>query len=160
MMDDILSGLGAAFGFAALHFINDSNLLQDYLGVTSCLCPPLGAVAVLLFCMPNVPASQPKSVIGGHVIAGLVSYGIIESNTTFYPELLAVSITITLMSLFKVVHPPAGAYAFFFTNKRFGIKGIIAPGLIGAIILIIAQQIFFTITKQIKGNGGGKKKKA
>lgn len=149
-MDSLLSGLGAAFGFAALQFANDRILKDQGL---SCLCPPLGAVAVLLFCMPTAPASQPKAVIGGHLIAGLVSYAIVESNiklpVLLYPELLAVSLTIAIMSYLKVVHPPAGAYAFLFVNKGMGYKGIYAPGLVGAIILLGAQQVFNVVKDRI-----------
>ena len=52
MMDSIIAGLGAAFSFAALQISND-YVLKGH-GLT-CLCPPLGAVAVLLFCLPGAP---------------------------------------------------------------------------------------------------------
>ena len=69
----IVSGLGAAFGFAALQLANDH-------GPPACLCPPLGAVAVLLFCLPSAPASQPKVVLGAHLIAGIVGCAVVSSG--------------------------------------------------------------------------------
>ena len=40
MSSAIISGIGAALGFAALHFVNDNVLSSQGIG---CLCPPLGA---------------------------------------------------------------------------------------------------------------------
>mmetsp|Transcript_3386 Transcript_3386/g.5195 ORF Transcript_3386/g.5195 Transcript_3386/m.5195 type:complete len:160 (-) Transcript_3386:227-706(-) len=140
-MEAVLAGLGAALGFAALHAANDFVFKPQDLG---CLCPPLGAVAVLLFSMPAAPASQPKAVIGGHIIAGIVSYAIVELGIP-YGELAAVATTITLMSALGVTHPPAGAYAFLFVNKGMKPIGIFAPGLAGALVLIAVQQVFLKV---------------
>uniref|UniRef100_A0A7S1Z0W9 HPP transmembrane region domain-containing protein n=1 Tax=Trieres chinensis TaxID=1514140 RepID=A0A7S1Z0W9_TRICV len=151
-MESISAALGAALGFAALNVAHDKLFAPQGL---ACLCPPLGAVAVLLFCLPGAPASQPKAVVGGHIIAGLVSYAVVESGIA-YGEAVAVSLTIGLMSFFKVVHPPAGAYAFLFVNKGMGMKGIAAPGLAGSLVLIAVQQIFNATIKPLMQ---GKKKK-
>ena len=148
-MDSIIAGLGAAIGFAALQVTNDY-------GPVGCLCPPLGAVAVLLFCLPGAPASQPRAVIGAHVIAGLVGYGVVQSGLP-YGEALAVALTITIMSAAGLVHPPAGAYAFLYVNKGMGVKGILAPGLLGACVLVASQMIFNSTLKPILS---GKKKKS
>ncbi|VEU44354.1 unnamed protein product [Pseudo-nitzschia multistriata] len=151
-MDAIVAGVGAAVSFAMLHTVHDSVLAPQGL---SCLCPPLGAVAVLLFCLPGAPASQPKAVIGGHILAGLIGYAVVE-NSIPYGEAVAVALTITAMTFFKVVHPPAGAYAFLYVNKGMGWKGILAPGLAGAIVLVFVQHV---INKAIKPIIVGKKKK-
>lgn len=151
MMDSIIAGLGAAFSFAALQISND-YVLKDY-GL-SCLCPPLGAVAVLLFCLPGAPASQPRAILGAHVIAGLVGYAVVQLGLS-YGEAVAVVLTITLTSAAKMVHPPAGAYAFLYVNKGMGLKGIFAPGLIGSAILVGSQLVFNSAMKPLL-----KKKKA
>jgi len=153
MSGAIVSGIGAALGFATLHYLHENILSPQGLG---CLCPPLGAVAVLLFSMPGAPASQPKAVIGGHIVAGLVAYSVGQAQLP-YPEAVSVAVTIVAMSLLKVTHPPAGAYAFLFANKGMGVKGIVAPGLIGAVILIVVQQVVKVLTGMV--GGGGKKKK-
>ena len=151
IMDAVIAGLGAAAGFAALQLANDY-------GPMGCLCPPLGAVAVLLFCLPGAPASQPKAVIGAHIIAGIVGYAVVESGLKQYGEAVAVVLTITLMSATKLVHPPAGAYAFLYVNKNMGVKGIVAPGLLGAVVLVATQLVFNSTLKPLLS--GGKKKKA
>jgi CBS-domain-containing membrane protein len=148
-MDAIIAGLGAALGFAALHVVNDTILAPQGL---SCLCPPLGAVAVLLFCLPSAPASQPKAVIGGHIISGLIGYAVVQSGIA-YGEAIAVAGTIAAMTFFKVVHPPAGAYAFLYVNKNMGLKGLFAPGLVGGIVLIAAQKfVDYTVKPMLTGN--------
>mmetsp|Transcript_13586 Transcript_13586/g.31730 ORF Transcript_13586/g.31730 Transcript_13586/m.31730 type:complete len:153 (-) Transcript_13586:472-930(-) len=151
-MDAIFAGIGAAISFAALHTLHDSILAPQGL---SCLCPPLGAVAVLLYCLPGAPASQPKAVIGGHLVSGLIGFAVVESKIA-YGEAVAVACTITAMKLFKVVHPPAGAYAYLYVNKGMGWKGILAPGLVGGIILVGVQKI---VNGTIKPVFEGKKKK-
>eukprot|EP00565_Helicotheca_tamesis_P009599 CAMPEP_0185729534 /NCGR_PEP_ID=MMETSP1171-20130828/6309_1 /TAXON_ID=374046 /ORGANISM="Helicotheca tamensis, Strain CCMP826" /LENGTH=152 /DNA_ID=CAMNT_0028398403 /DNA_START=98 /DNA_END=556 /DNA_ORIENTATION=+ len=141
-MDAIFNGLGAALGFAALHAANDYIFKPQDLG---CLCPPLGAVAVLLFSMPMAPASQPKAVIGGHLIAGAVSCAVVMMELPQYGEMAAVALTITLMSMLEMTHPPAGAYAFLYVNKGMKPIGMLAPGLAGACVLICTQQVFLRI---------------
>lgn len=153
-MDAIVAGLGAAISFAALHVVHDQILAPQGL---SCLCPPLGAVAVLLFCLPGAPASQPKAVVGGHIVAGIVGYAVVESGIA-YGEAVAVACTIAAMTFFKVVHPPAGAYAFLFVNKGMGMKGIFAPGLVGGIVLVSVQKFINTVVKPMLS--GSKKEKA
>ena len=123
-MDAIIAGIGAAVSFAALHVVHDLIFVPQGL---SCLCPPLGAVAVLLFCLPSTPASQPKAVIGGHIVSGLVGFAVVESGI-MYGEAVAVALTIALMTYFEVVHPPAWAYPFLYVNKGMGWKGIFATG--------------------------------
>ena len=72
-----------------------------------------------------------------------------------YGEAIAVALTITLMSATMMVHPPAGTYAFLFLNKGIGTKGIYAPGLVGAVILVATQVVFNSTLKPMLG---GKKK--
>lgn len=105
-MDSIIEVLGAATGFAALQTANEY-------GPLCCLCPPLGAVAV----QPGAPASQPRAVIGAHAIAGLVGYGVVQSGLP-HGEAVAVALTIATMSAAKMVHPPAGAYAFLYVSTE------------------------------------------
>ena len=154
-MDAIVAGIGAAISFAALHVVHDQILAPQGL---SCLCPPLGAVAVLLFCLPSVPASQPKAVVGGHLVAGIVGLIVVESGIK-YGEAVAVACTIAGMTFFKVVHPPAGAYAFLFVNKGMGWQGIFAPGLAGGIVLVCVQKIINDTIKPML-SGASKKVKA
>ena len=93
-------------------------------------------------------ASQPRAILGAHVIAGLVGYAVVQLGLS-HGEAIAVTLTITLTSAAKMVHPPAGAYAFLYVNKGMGVKGIVAPGLIGSAILVGSQMVFNTSVKPL-----------
>jgi CBS-domain-containing membrane protein len=69
-----------------------------------------------------------------------IGYAVVESQIA-YGEAVAVALTISAMTFFKVVHPPAGAYAFLYVNKGMGWKGIFFPGLVGGIVIVIVQKI-------------------
>jgi CBS domain-containing membrane protein len=76
------------------------------------LVAPMGASAVLLFCVPASPLAQPWSVIGGNTISALV--GIACAKAIGNPLLaapLAGSLAILVMFLLRCLHPPSGAVA-------------------------------------------------
>ena len=49
LLESLTAGVGAALGFLALYVT--SQALTNVPGEIKCMCPPLGAVAVLLFCL-------------------------------------------------------------------------------------------------------------
>jgi CBS domain-containing membrane protein len=76
------------------------------------LVAPMGASAVLLFCVPASPLAQPWPVIGGNTISALV--GIACAKAIGNPLLaapLAGSLAILVMFLLRCLHPPSGAVA-------------------------------------------------
>ena len=76
------------------------------------LIAPMGASAVLLFCLPASPLAQPWPVIGGNVMSALV--GITCAHWVGDPMLaapLAGGLAIIAMFLLRCLHPPGGAVA-------------------------------------------------
>jgi len=76
------------------------------------LVAPLGASAVLVFCVPASPLAQPWSVIGGDLLSAVV--GLAAGHLVGDPWLagtLAVGCAIAVMSLARCLHPPGGACA-------------------------------------------------
>lgn len=76
------------------------------------LVAPMGASAVLLFCVPASPLAQPWSVIGGNTISALV--GIACARIVHEPMLaapLAGAVAIFVMFMLRCLHPPSGAVA-------------------------------------------------
>ena len=70
-----------------------------------------GASAVLLYGAPMTEFSQPRNVIGGHVISTLVGVSLYKF---FGPQSmwicpLAVSLAIFAQQLTRTIHPPGGA---------------------------------------------------
>lgn len=79
------------------------------------LMAPFGASCVLAFAVPEAPFSQPRNIIGGHLITtlcGLVIYHFFGDG--IYALSAGVGLGIALMSLTKTTHPPAGANPIVF----------------------------------------------
>ena len=94
------------------------------LAFTGCLCvhllgpdgawliAPMGASAVLLFCLPASPLAQPWAVIGGNVVSALA--GVACARLVPDPVLaapLAGGVGIAAMFALRCLHPPGGAVA-------------------------------------------------
>lgn len=76
------------------------------------LVAPLGASAVLVFCVPASPLAQPWSVIGGDLLSSMV--GLAAGHLLHDPwaaASLGVGTAIAVMSLTRCLHPPGGACA-------------------------------------------------
>eukprot|EP00320_Phaeocystis_rex_P020225 CAMPEP_0119062594 /NCGR_PEP_ID=MMETSP1178-20130426/6145_1 /TAXON_ID=33656 /ORGANISM="unid sp, Strain CCMP2000" /LENGTH=162 /DNA_ID=CAMNT_0007043893 /DNA_START=87 /DNA_END=575 /DNA_ORIENTATION=+ len=146
LIESAQAGIGAALGFLALYAA--SQALPMLPGDVKIMCPPLGAVAVLLFCLPKAPASATYSVILGHLVGGAVAVGINQLLTKGDPMApgLAVALTIFGMKLFDCVHPPAAAYAFFAAVQGFDHpKFVLFPGLLGAVVLVVVQKVYLQL---------------
>jgi CBS domain-containing membrane protein len=79
------------------------------------LVAPLGASAVLVFCVPASPLAQPWPVIGGDLISAAA--GLALGHLIGIPWLaasLALCVAIALMSLLRCLHPPGGAAALLY----------------------------------------------
>ncbi|RSZ57261.1 HPP family protein [Massilia atriviolacea] len=76
------------------------------------LIAPMGASAVLLFCLPASPLAQPWAVIGGNVVSALVGVACVKSGLA--PQIaapLAGGLAIAAMFALRCLHPPGGAVA-------------------------------------------------
>lgn len=76
------------------------------------LVAPLGASAVLVFCVPASPLAQPWAVVGGDLISAAV--GLAAGHALGDPwaaGTVGVALAITAMSLARCLHPPGGACA-------------------------------------------------
>lgn len=98
---------------------------------------PFGASCVLVFGLWDAPLSQPRNVIGGHLIstfAGLALYHLLGSG----PVVIAagVDLAIGLMMLTKTTHPPAGADPIVVMMAGAGWSFLLAPVLIGSVVIV------------------------
>jgi CBS domain-containing membrane protein len=76
------------------------------------LIAPMGASAVLLFCLPASPLAQPWSVVGGNMVSAVV--GVACAQWIDNPMLaapLAGCLAIGAMFQLRCLHPPGGAVA-------------------------------------------------
>lgn len=104
--------IGAALGIALSGFATWALLSGHQANALPFLVAPLGASAVLVFCVPASPLAQPWSVIGGDLLSAAI--GISIGDVIGNPWLggsIAVGLAISAMSVARCLHPPGGACA-------------------------------------------------
>jgi CBS-domain-containing membrane protein len=72
-----------------------------------------GASAVLVYAAIKSPLAQPRNLVGGHILSGLVGVTCYQlfGQTIWLAAALAVSLAIVVMLATKTLHPPGGATA-------------------------------------------------
>jgi CBS domain-containing membrane protein len=76
------------------------------------LVASMGATAVILFVVPHSPMARPWSLVGGHLVSGLIGILCVRwVPQTWLAAALAVGLAIFAMQLARCLHPPGGASA-------------------------------------------------
>jgi len=107
-------------GFATIALLSGVAMLSG----TSFIFPSLGPTAFVFFFNPREPASTPRNAICGHALGIVCGYGALWltgledagpalAEGVRAPRVLAAALSLaatgSLMILFRVAHPPAGA---------------------------------------------------
>lgn len=97
-----------------------------------------GASAVLLFGATDSPLSQPRNLVGGHLVSAVVAVLVVALfGSTPLTMALGVGLAIFVMNLTNTTHPPGGATALIGVQGAVGPEFILLPVLIGAMILLV-----------------------
>ena len=109
------------------------------------LVASIGATAFIVFALPNNLTARPRNVIGGHIVG--LSCGFLasllanpESGYVMVIYALAVGISMFVMVVFDVEHPPAAGTALGIAIVGAG-EGAILSVLIGAVVLALAHHL-------------------
>lgn len=134
------SWLGAFCGIAAvalLHYrlFSGSGLLM--------LIGSFGASAVLIYGAVASPLAQPRNLLGGHILSGIIgvaSYQLIPD--LWLAAAVAVATAIAVMHLSKTLHPPGGATALIAVIggaeiHNLGYLYALIPAASGALIMLL-----------------------
>ncbi|CAI2769304.1 HPP family protein [Flavobacterium collinsii] len=112
-----------------------------------------GASSVLIYGIIQSPFSQPRNLIGGHVISAIIGVTInkLIPDIVWLSAPLAVSFSIIFMQITKTLHPPGGATALIAVTgsaqiKDLGYMYVLSPVLDGVLILFITALIFNNMT--------------
>lgn len=112
---------------------------------------PFGASCVLVFSVWDAPLSQPRNVIGGHLISSFIGIFIYHLMGNTYLSLgLAVGLAIFAMVLTKTTHPPAGADPIVVIMAGSGYGFLFHPILLGSIIIVVMGLIINNLIKTRK----------
>lgn len=138
--------VGALLGILATALL--SHLLPPTAGLTW-IVAPMGASAVLLFCLPASPLAQPWPVVVGNAVSALV--GVACAAVLPQPDLAAaaaVALAIGAMLLLRCLHPPGGAAALLVAvNGVTDPMAALSPVLANAVLLTLAAWAWHTATR-------------
>lgn len=133
---------GAVIAIAALAYLTQATQHPLLLG-------SFGATCVLVFGFPDSPFSQPRNVIGGHVLSSLTGLIFISVlGVTWWSAALALATAIAVMQLTRTVHPPAGSNPVIIMLTHASWPFLLNPTLTGAVILSAIGLAFHTLTRK------------
>jgi len=123
----------------------------------SLLIGSFGASAVLVYGAIKSPLAQPRNLIGGHVISGLVGVACwqVFGATLWIAAALAVSLAIVAMLATKTLHPPGGATALIAVIggdkvHALGFLYAFIPAGAGALVLLIVGLLVNNLSRNRK----------
>ncbi len=90
-----------------------SHYAHSNLQTSLFLVASFGASAVLIYGVPQAEFSQPRNLLGGHLISALIGVSVCKYLPTDITLLaaLTVSLSIVAMHVTRTLHPPGGATA-------------------------------------------------
>lgn len=137
-------GIGILAYIQSIHFTGNDAVY---------LIGSFGASSVLVYGIIQSPFSQPRNLVGGHLISALIGVTVhkLVPDIIWIAAPLAVSFSIIFMQITKTLHPPGGATALIAIIgsdkiKALGYMYVFSPVLIGVLILLITALIFNNMT--------------
>ena len=122
-------------------------------GLTKLVATPLvlgsfGATCVLVFGYPDVPFSQPRNIIVGHVLSSLIGLTFLAVfGPHWWAAGLATGTAIAVMMVTRSVHPPAGSNPVIVFLSQPSWTFLLYPTLVGALIMTVAALLYNNATR-------------
>lgn len=107
-----------------------------------------GATCVLVFAYPDVPFSQPRNIVFGHLFSSFIGLMFL---TVFGPHWWAVGLAtgtaIAFMMFTRTVHPPAGSNPVIVFLSQPSWSFLLYPTLIGTLIVTLLAILYNNMTR-------------
>ena len=135
----VVSGLGGALAMGVLY------ALTVDLKLVTCFMAPFGASCALVFGLPTSPVSQPRNIIGGHMLSALVGLVVfsVSGRVTWLEMALAVGLAMVAMAITRTYHPPAAVTALLpVLQKITTFTWALAPVGLGALLLVVIAVLY------------------
>ena len=127
----VVAGTGAAIAIGVMEWM--SAEFQYPLAVI-----PFATSIALVIGSPELPAAQPRALIGGHVISTLVGLAMVKSiGPQPWVAAVAVGLAVLAMMVTDTFHPPAGIDPLLVVSANLPWQFLIAPVLAGALMLAV-----------------------
>ena len=144
----LLGGIGAAVTITILTYITFESVLSGT-NYGLWLTASFGSSVVVVFGYPNNEFAQPKNVLFSHIVCTLVGivfvtlFKITQDRSIFFLAIgLAVGISVMLMMLFKIAHPPAGGNTIVVIMAQESFQFLLFPIITGAVTIIIGGVMY------------------
>jgi CBS-domain-containing membrane protein len=108
----------------------------------------VGASCVMLFGFPDLPFSQPRHVIGGHVLSSFIGLACLAAfGATWWGMAIALGLALAAMMFLRVAHPPAGSnpIIIFLSAPSWGF--LLFPTLAGAVAIVLIALIYNNLSR-------------
>lgn len=139
--------IGLLGGFLAIGIL---ALLTD-MTTSVWLMAPFGASCVLAFGVWDAPLSQPRNIVGGHLVStavGLALYHLFDNKV--WVIALAVGLSIALMHLTRTTHPPAGADPIVVILAGSPWTFLFTPVLTGSLVIVLCALLINNLDEHRK----------
>lgn len=99
---------------------------------------PFGASCVLAFGLWDAPLSQPRNIVGGHLVSSAVALSAYHTlGDSLWVLALVVGLAIAAMIATRTTHPPAGADPIVVMLEGSAWSFLFAPVLVGACLIAL-----------------------
>lgn len=142
--------LGALATLATLGFLGVVGALTG----SQLLVAGFASSCVLAFMLPGAPLAHPINVMGGHLVAGVCGLTVrFLLPAGWFSAILAVLLSMLVMALLGVLHPPAGGNPLAIVLAQEQWSYLIAPVLIGALAVGFFTWAYAWLAKRIRAGG-------
>lgn len=140
--DSLWALAGATIAIGGTAFLTDVSGLPW-------LMAPFGATCVLIFGLPDSPLAQPRSVVGGHLVAAFIGMLLlIVLGNEWWSQSLAVGLSIFGMQQTRTVHAPAGATPLVIIASEPSWSFMLFPVVTGALFLVLIAWLYHKVRQK------------
>lgn len=143
--------IGSAIGICLCEYLSAAYFEPKDLTM---IIGSLGASAILVYGAVRSPFSQPRNLIGGHIVSGLVGVACYQlfGGTLWLASGLAVAFAMIAMMATKTLHPPGGATALIAVIggpkiHALGFLYALVPAGLGAFVLVVVAVLFNNLSQ-------------
>jgi CBS-domain-containing membrane protein len=137
-----IAGLGATLALLAICAAESAT-------GTPWLLAPLGASCALAFGAHESPFSQPRNLVGGHLLATFIALGLFHfTDGAVWAMAVSAGLTLALMMAFRMFHPPAGATPLVIFASKASWAYAFTPVFSGAALIVVTAWAYHRVGKQ------------
>jgi CBS-domain-containing membrane protein len=97
---------------------------------------PFATSIVLVLGLPDAEPSQPRALVGGHLVSAAVGVGVmLLAGSSPWAGAAAVGLAMAAMHYTRTFHPPAGIDPLIIVNESLGWTFLFIPVATGAVLL-------------------------